>query len=96
MSDGKSIIRPSRRPVALPADEIVEPSTRSLTVWLAILVIIGAAAGGFFYRQTWSEVSDDLTRLLPASSSFYLHIPSPWVQATEAMTLDRWRNPDGL
>ena len=75
---------------------IVEPSARSLSVWLAIVVIIGAAAGGFFYRQTWSEVSDDLTRLLPASSSFYLSIPSPWVQLTEAMALDRWENPEGL
>ena len=96
MEEQESIIRPSRRPVALPADEVVEPSTRSLSVWLAIVVIIGAAAGGFFYRQTWSEVSDDLTRLLPASSSFYLSIPSPWVQLTEAMALDRWDNPEGL
>ena len=60
------------------------------------MVLIGAAGGGLLYQQLWQEVSDDATRLLPASTSVYLDVHHPWNELTTAMKLDRWSDREAL
>jgi hypothetical protein len=90
------VIRAARRPVVLPGDERAEPFQRSFAIWLAALVLLGGAAGGFFYRQSWQDASSDVTRLVAASTPVYLHVPSPWKYLKKAKTFDRWRDASAL
>jgi hypothetical protein len=89
------VITPAIRPVPLPSEDRPTKSQR-LAIWIAAMVLVGAAGGGLLYQQLWQEVSDDATRLLPASTSVYIDMHHPWHELTMTMKLDRWRDRGAL
>lgn len=90
------VIEPALRPVPLPSEDRPTRSPRRLAIWIAAMVLVGAAGGGLLYQQLWQEVSDDATRLLPASTTVYVDVHHPWHELTTTMKLDRWRDRDAL
>lgn len=91
------LLRTERRPVVLPSDDGGgHVSDRYFVTILAVLVVFTAAAGGLFYRYQWQDASHDVTRLLPASTSVFVHVPRPWASLTATHDLDRWQDATEL
>ena len=91
-----TVIEPALRPVPLPSEDRPLRSPRRLAIWTAAMVLIGAVGGGVLYQQLWQEVSDDATRLLPASTSVFVDMHHPWHELTTTMKLDRWKDRRAL
>lgn len=64
---------------------------------LVLVIIAGAvlalgAVLGLVYLRLWTRASEDLSRLLPATTRAWISSPPPWVGVTQALGLDRWRS----
>lgn len=93
--EDSGLFLPSSRPVVLPADEPPR-GPRYLGPLVAILVVLGLAAAGLLHQEFWEDAGTDVTRLLPASTSMYVHAPRPWAALQDALVLDRWADREGL
>lgn len=69
---------------------------RQLLTFIGTAIIALGIVLGIAYLRLWTTASEDLTRLLPASTRAYLSSRRPWTGLTAAMELGRWADPEEL
>ncbi|MFO0748682.1 MAG: hypothetical protein U1F43_23920 [Myxococcota bacterium] len=71
------------------------PERAPLLAIAGSVLVLGAVLG-LVYLQLWTRASEDLSRLLPATTRAWISSPPPWVGVTRALALDRWAGKDEL
>lgn len=69
---------------------------RQLLTFIGSAIVVLGIVLGVAYLRLWTTASEDLTRLLPASTRAYLSSRHPWTGLTAAMELGRWADPEEL
>ncbi len=65
---------------------------RRLLTFIALAIIAMSCILGVAYLGIWQRASEDLSRLLPASTRAYLQVPTPWKGMNQALRHGPWRD----
>jgi hypothetical protein len=79
-----------------PEPRTERSAERLLLTTIALAFLVLGSIMGVIYLALWSSASEDLSRLLPASTRTYGQASNPLTGLSRSMTLDGWRDPTAL
>jgi hypothetical protein len=75
-----------------PDPRLERPQVRHLLIGIALAIIALSSALGIAYVGLWQRASEDLTRLLPATTRAYAQVSAPWASMLRALRRTPWRD----